>query len=92
MAAAGVMTMMGPYIMGALVIPVGAEAGTEKILKNIRYFRATALAGTPSLVQYLIEKCPEVLGCQVGDLGIKTIMAAGEPGAGMPELFSGSFL
>ncbi len=86
MAAAGIMSMMGPYIMGALVIPVGAEAGTERILKNIRYFRTTALAGTPSLVQYLIEKCPDILGCQVSDLGIRTIMAAGEPGAGLPEI------
>lgn len=86
MAAAGIMTMVGPYKVGTLVIPVGAEAGTERILKNIRYFRATALAGTPSLIQYLIEKCPDVLGCSVGDLGLKVLLAAGEPGAGIPEI------
>lgn len=86
MTIAGIPTMIGPYKVGALCLPVGAEAGTERILKNARYFRATALAGTPSLVQYLMEKCPEVLGIPISELGIKTILAAGEPGAGIPEI------
>ena len=38
------------------------------------------------MVQYLIEKCPEILGCPVRGLGIKTIMTAGEPGAGIIEI------
>ena len=86
MTIAGIPTMIGPYKVGALCLPVGAEGGSEKILKNIRYFRANVLGGTPSLIQYLIEKSPEVLNSPVGDLGIKIIMAAGEPGGGIPEV------
>jgi len=86
MTVAGIPSMIGPYKVGALCLPVGAEGGSEKILKNIRYFRANVLGGTPSLIQYLIEKSPEVLHCPVGDLGVKVIMAAGEPGGGIPEV------
>jgi phenylacetate-CoA ligase len=86
MTIAGIPTMIGPYKVGALCLPVGAEGGSEKILKNIRYFRANVLGGTPSLIQYLIEKSPEVLNSPIGDLGIKIIMAAGEPGGGIPEV------
>ncbi len=86
MTIAGIPTMIGPYKVGALCLPVGAEGGSEKILKNIRYFRANVLGGTPSLIQYLIEKSPEVLHSPVGDLGVKIIMAAGEPGGGIPEV------
>jgi phenylacetate-CoA ligase len=37
---------------------------------------------TPSYIRYLIEKEPEVMR----DLGLKTIICAGEPGAGLPEV------
>jgi phenylacetate-CoA ligase len=83
---AGVPTIVGYWKIGAQVIPVGAEGGIEKILKTAKYFKPTVLAGTPSLVSYLIEKAPEVIQMNVGELGIRVIQCGGEPGAGLPEV------
>jgi phenylacetate-CoA ligase len=65
---------------------VGAEAGTERILRFAKLFKADTLACTPSLAEHLIEKAPEVIGDRVGSLGIKRLFCAGEPGAGVPEV------
>lgn len=80
-----------PYVQrmqksGICMLPVGAEGGSERILRFAQQFQATALFATPSLVEHLIEKAPELLGAPVADLGIKTILCAGEPGAGIPEV------
>ncbi|MDD1776441.1 MAG: hypothetical protein LUP94_03700, partial [Candidatus Methanomethylicus sp.] len=72
--------------VGACIFPVGAEAGAERILHFIKLFKVDTLACTPSLAEHLIEKAPEVLGENVGDLGITRIFCAGEPGAGIPEV------
>jgi len=71
---------------GACVLPVGAEGGTERILKFISLFRANVLACTPSLAEHLVTKAPEALGRAVGELGIKRLFCGGEPGAGIPEV------
>ncbi len=71
---------------GACVFPVGAEGGSERILKFASLFRATVLACTPSLAEHLVAKAPEVLGRGVGELGIKRLFCGGEPGAGIPEV------
>ena len=86
MVIAGIPGMLGHFKIGSLVIPVGAEAGTERILRMAKYFRPTVMRGTPSLAMYLIEKAPEVIGMTVGELGIRVIMCGGEPGAGVPEV------
>ena len=72
--------------VGACVLPVGAEAGTERILRFTKLFKADTLAGTPSLAEHLIEKAPEFIGESVGSLGIKRLFCGGEPGAGIPEV------
>jgi phenylacetate-CoA ligase len=73
-------------LRGVTVLPIGAEAGTERILNMMKLFQANALTCTPSLATYLIEKSPEVLGRPVGDLGIRTLLLGAEPGAGIPEV------
>jgi phenylacetate-CoA ligase len=86
MVIAGIPTMMGMRKLGAMAIPVGAEAGAERILFMQTLFRGTAYSGTPSLAEYLIEKCPQVLNKEVKDLGFRLLMCGGEPGAGVPEV------
>jgi len=86
MVIAGIPTMLGLLRIGATVIPVGAEAGTERILLMQSLFRGTVYCGTPSLAEYLIEKTPALLGKEVKDLGIRVLMCGGEPGAGIPEV------
>ena len=80
-----------PYVqflqkVGATVLPIGAEGGSERLLRFIKQFRADTLFGTPSLVEHLIDKAPEVIGADVGSLGIRRIVCAGEPGAGIPAV------
>lgn len=73
-------------INGLTVVPIGAEAGTERLLSLMKLFRTNILSCTPSLALYLIEKAPEVIQDSVKSLGIKTLMCAAEPGAGIPEV------
>lgn len=71
---------------GISLIPIGAEAGTEKILQFIQLFKVNVITGTPSLALHLIERCPDVLGIPISGLGIKTLLLGAEPGAGIPEV------
>jgi phenylacetate-CoA ligase len=73
---------------GVTLIPIGAEAGTEQILRLMKLFRANIFSGTPSLALHLIERAPEVLGEPVESLGVKILMCGAEPGAGIPEVRS----
>ena len=86
MVIAGVPTMMGMQKLGATMLPVGAEAKSERILMMQGLFKGTVYAGTPSLAEYLIEQSPKLLNRSVGELGFKALMCAGEPGAGIPEI------
>lgn len=73
--------------MGATPIPVGAEAGAEKLLRMADTVCPRVLCCTPSYAEHLIERAPEVLGGRTArDLGIEVIFCAGEPGAGLPEV------
>ena len=85
MVIAGIPSMMGMHKLGAMAIPVGAEAGTDRILLMQTLFRGTAYCGTPSLADYLVEKCKEQ-GRDPKDLGLHTLFCGGEPGAGIPEV------
>jgi phenylacetate-CoA ligase len=85
MVIAGIPTMMGMHKLGSMAIPVGAEAGTDRILLMQTLFRGTVYSGTPSLAEYLIEKCREQ-GRDPKDLGFRILMCGGEPGAGIPEV------
>lgn len=73
-------------INGLSIVPVGAEAGTERMLQFMKMFKINIFSGTPSLALHLIERAPEVLGCTVGDLGLKILLCGAEPGAGIPEV------
>jgi phenylacetate-CoA ligase len=86
MVIAGTGTFMGIQKTGAMIIPVGAEMGTDRIFEMAKYFKPTVFVGTPSLASYMLEKAPEKLGADAASLGIKLLMCGGEPGAGVPEL------
>ncbi len=71
---------------GITLIPIGAEAGTERILQYMKLFKANVFSGTPSLALHLIERAPDVLGEPVKSLGLKMLLCGAEPGAGIPEV------
>lgn len=83
---AGVPVVRALERMGARPVPVGAEAGTEKLLRYARLVRPVAICCTPSLAEYLAEKAPVVLGAPLASLGIRHVFCAGEPGASLPEV------
>lgn len=86
---AGVPVVRALERMGARPVPVGAEAGSERLLRIAELVRPRVLACTPSYAQYLAEQVPKVLGRPASELGIETIVCAGEPGAGLPEVRAG---
>jgi phenylacetate-CoA ligase len=86
MVIAGIPTMMGMQKLGVTMLPVGAEAKSERILMIQGLFRGTVYVGTPSLAEYLIEQSPKLLNKTVGELGFKALLCGGEPGAGIPEV------
>ena len=86
MVIAGVPTMMGLQKLGCTMLPVGAEAKSERILMIQNIFRGTVYGGTPSLAEYLIEQAPKLLNKPVGELGFRYLVCGGEPGAGIPEV------
>ncbi|MDQ7785258.1 MAG: hypothetical protein RDU20_20400 [Desulfomonilaceae bacterium] len=73
-------------IPGLTIIPIGAEAGTERMLNLFKVFKPTVFTGTPSLALHLIERSREVLGEPISSIGFKTLICGAEPGAGIPEV------
>ena len=73
-------------VSGLTLFPIGAEAGTERILKLMKLFKINVFSGTPSLAAHLIEKAPQILGEPIKNLGIKILCCGAEPGAGIPEV------
>ncbi|MBI4495475.1 MAG: phenylacetate--CoA ligase family protein [Deltaproteobacteria bacterium] len=71
---------------GVCVVPVGAEGGVTRVLQFIDLCKPHFLRCTPTFAEYLIQKCPEVLGKPARVLGLKGIAIGGEPGGGIPEV------
>ncbi|MGO8879633.1 MAG: phenylacetate--CoA ligase family protein [Desulfomonilaceae bacterium] len=86
MVIAGIPTMLALQKLGVTMLPVGAEAKSERILLVQKLFQGTVYAGTPSLAEYLIEQAPKLINKDVGQLGFKALICGGEPGAGIPEV------
>ena len=55
------------------IVPVGAEAGTKRLLDIAALVRPDALLCTPSYASYLIEQAPE----QMREFGLRSIVSPG---------------
>ncbi|RLB89503.1 MAG: phenylacetate--CoA ligase family protein [Deltaproteobacteria bacterium] len=82
----GLPLSQGIMHMGACVVPIGIEGGTKRVLDFIGLTSPVAIIATPSFGQYMIEKCPQLIGKDAKDLGLKWFFCAGEPGGGNPEV------
>ncbi|MBU3947035.1 MAG: phenylacetate--CoA ligase family protein [Proteobacteria bacterium] len=71
---------------GCLPIPIGAEAGTEKILRMIDVTKPSTLLATGPLIEYLIEATPKILNKDVSQLGLKRLISSGAPAAAIPSV------
>lgn len=72
--------------LGCCVIPLGAESGTERLLRAIEHLRPVAMCATPSMVAYLGAAAPDVLGKRARELSVRKISVGGEPGGGIPAI------
>ncbi len=68
--------------LGVACIPVGAEAGTERILKFSKRFAANCIWCTPSLAEYMVDTALD----RIRAIGFKQVFCGAEPGAGIPEV------
>lgn len=82
----GGLPMVEGYIkMGATVLPIGAEAGRDKILEMMKMFRPEAIAASPGFLLNLGLRARE-LGIDPHSLGLKHMLTGGEPGGGIPHV------
>ncbi len=80
------MTLWGIRGLGALPIDIDARAGSEYMLRIADLTKPNYMATTTSLAEYLINKAPEAIGKEVGDLKFKGLMLTGEIGVSIPEV------
>jgi phenylacetate-CoA ligase len=72
--------------MGALPIDIDVRGGADVIFQMAELTRPINLSTTPSLAEYLITRSQKAIGKEIGELGIKSLLLCGEPGAGIPEI------
>jgi phenylacetate-CoA ligase len=72
--------------LGAAVVPVGAEAGAERLLTVLRDLGPSAMVGTPSFLRFLGEQARPILSMEAADLGIERLVVGAEPGGGIPSV------
>lgn len=75
---------------GMCVVPMGAEAGAERLLMAVRDLSPTCLMGTPHFLEYVAERAPDILPRPLADYDVRAMLVGGEPGgeALMPRLRS----
>lgn len=82
---AGIVPLRAYEYMGLAGIPIGAESGVSRVIEFAKLIKAKGMFCIPSFADYIIRKAPEIAGVEARELGIQTILAVGEPGAGIPE-------
>jgi phenylacetate-CoA ligase len=73
---------------GAMAVPIGAEAGVERLLVVARDVGATALCTAPNFAAYFASQAPKHIGMEATELGIRRLVVGGEPGGGIPSVRS----
>ncbi|MFB6178232.1 MAG: phenylacetate--CoA ligase family protein [Halorientalis sp.] len=76
----GIPILQGLEELGVTVLPIGAEAGPERLLHTIADLEPENLVATPNFVQYLGQQAPAVLGREAAELSIERVVCGGEPG------------
>ena len=80
--AGGIPIVEAALTYGLQLVPVGAEAGSERVLIAMRDLRPGSIEGPPHLLLHLAERAPEVLGQPASELGLRLLLTGGEPGGG----------
>jgi len=76
----GIPILQGLEELGLNVIPIGAEAGPERLLQAVDDLEPENLVATPNFARYLGRQAPNVLSKDASELSIKRVSCGGEPG------------
>lgn len=80
--AGGVPMVRGFERIGAVVLPLGAEAGSVRLCDAIDRLRPDVIYASPSVVRRLAEHFEQEYGRSPGSTSVALIITGGEPGAG----------
>jgi phenylacetate-CoA ligase len=72
--------------LGTVVVPIGAEAGMERILTVAKDQQAVGLCTAPNYALYLADKAQETIGMTAAELPVRHLVVGGEPGGGIPSI------
>lgn len=72
--------------MGAVDVPIGADAGPDRLLAACRDTRPRSIVGTPNFLIHLAQIAPDIIGLSARDLGCECLVVGGEPGGGTPAI------
>lgn len=72
--------------LGCVVIPIGGEAGAERLLQVAASLSPRGFCTGPNFAIHTGTVCNEVLGRPASSLGVQRLMVGGEPGGGVPEI------
>lgn len=71
---------------GAMTVPIGVNAGTERTLELMRRLGVTVIGATPSFAVHLAEAAEKRFGAPAWALGLRLMLVGGEPGGQIPAL------
>ncbi len=72
--------------MGCIDVPIGADAGADRLLAACQDIRPRAIVGTPNFLVHLAQVAPRIIGVPARSLGVEVLVVGGEPGGGTPAL------
>jgi phenylacetate-CoA ligase len=84
----GIPAVTAAAAIGALGVPIGATAGTERTLELVKLLGVNVMGATPSFAVHLGEVVKQVTGESARSLGLRYLMVGGEPGGQIPALRS----
>jgi phenylacetate-CoA ligase len=82
----GIPAVTAASSIGALGVPIGATAGTERTLELIKLLGVNIMGATPSFAVHLGEVVKKVTGQDAHSIGLRYLMVGGEPGGQIPAL------
>lgn len=86
--AGGVPAVRALQQLGCVVIPIGGEAGAERLLAVAKSLAPKVFCTGPNFALHAGRIAGEVLGRHASTLGVERIIVGGEPGGGVPEIRS----
>lgn len=71
--------------MGCVALPLGAEAGSLRLVDAVSRLEPSVLYCSPSMARRLAVSYEEETGRKAADSSIRIVLTGGEPGAGDPD-------